>query len=89
MEEELIINNSRKLYLPIYLMMIILIAIIGFIKFYDLSLNNLAFTGAGVFIILRICITEIHRKFESYKITPHYLIDSKGIITKKTKKNFN
>ncbi len=79
-------NNSRKLYLPIYLMMLILIVVIGFIKFYDLPLNNLVFSGAITFIILGICLTEIHRLINSYEITPNYLIHRHGIISRKTKK---
>ena len=67
-------------------MVIILIAVIGFIKFYDRPLNNFVFIGAMAFIVSGIFLTETHRKLESYKVTQYYLIHSRGIFSKKIKK---
>jgi len=78
-------SNSRKLYLPVYLMIIILIAIISFIKFNDYNLNNWAFIGAIIFIMLGIVSTEIHRNTISYKLSPNSLIIKTGIFSRKVK----
>ena len=80
------VNNSRKVYVIIYLMMIIVAGLIIYIKVMDLPLNKNAFIGAISFIILGILITEIHRKRISYEVTPLYLIHNKGILSRKSKK---
>lgn len=80
------ISNSRKVYLWVYLMIIILIAIIVFIKFYDSPLNNFVLIGVGIFIVLGIFFTELHRQIDSYKITSNYLMHSNGILSKETRK---
>jgi len=78
-------SNSRKLYLPVYLMIIILISIISFIKFNYYNLNSWAFMGAIIFIMLGIFITEGHRNIISYKLSPNNLIIKKGIFSRKVK----
>ncbi len=85
-EKILHVNNSRKVYVFIYLMMIIVAGLIIYIKVMGLPLNKNAFIGAVSFIVLGILITEIHRKRVSYEITTLYLIDNKGILSKKSKK---
>lgn len=79
------IGSSRKLYLPIYLMIIILIVIIGFIKFNDYYLNSWAFIVAMIFIMLGIVSTEIHKNRVSYKLSPNSLIIKTGIFSMKVK----
>ncbi len=80
------VHNSRKVYLFIYLMMIIVAGLIIYIKVMDLSLNKFALIGAVSFILLGILFTEIHRKRIFYQITPLYLIHNKGILSRKSKK---
>lgn len=85
-EKILHVSNSRKVYVFIYLMMIIVAGLIVYIKVMDLPLNKNAFIGAVSFIVLGILITELHRKRISYEITLLYLIHNKGILSKKSKK---
>jgi len=73
---------SRKLYLPVYLMIIILIAFVVFIKFLGLPLNNLTLIGTVIFTILGIGLTELHRLKDSYHITPDHVEHRSGYIAK-------
>jgi uncharacterized membrane protein YdbT with pleckstrin-like domain len=77
---------SRKLYLPFYLMLVFLFALVGFIKVSDLPLNSLTIIGTTTFAIIGICFTEIHRIKDSYHITTDYLEHYSGFIAKKTNK---
>ena len=85
-EKILRVHNSRKAYVFIYLMMIIVAGLIIYIKVMNLPLNKGALIGAVSFIGLGILFTEIHRKRISYEITPIYLIHNKGILSRKSKK---
>ena len=71
---------SRKLYLPIYLMIIILIGLIGYIKFLGLPLSSLTIIGTAIFAILGIGLTELHRLKDSYHITPDHVEHRHGYI---------
>ena len=42
-EDMLKVSNSRKLYIPIYIMIIILIGVVFFLKYFGEEINNLAF----------------------------------------------
>ncbi len=80
------IHNSRKVYVFIYLMMILVAGLIIYIKVMELPLNKFALMGAVLFIVLGILITEICRKRIGYEITPLYLVHLKGIVSRKSKK---
>jgi len=81
-KERMKFKASRKLYLPIYLMIIILIAFVVSIKFLGLPLNNLTLIGIGIFTILGISITEIHRLKDSYHITSDHVEHRSGYISR-------
>ncbi len=79
------VSNSRKLYLPIYLMILVLIAVIIFIKYNDLNLSTPALVLVVLFILLSIKFTELHRWSNSYKITRDSFVHTKGILNRKTR----
>jgi len=79
------VSNSRKLYLPIYLMILILIAVVIFIKYKGLVLNNLVLIVVGLFILFAIKFTEVHRFSNSYEINQNSLVHRRGIFNRKTK----
>jgi len=85
-ELDISISNSRKTYIPIYLMVGTLIVIIVLIKYEGLPLQEVAVLGAVVFVILCIGFSEIHRVGRSYKITKDFMVYTEGYLNKKTKK---
>ncbi|MEX0920396.1 MAG: PH domain-containing protein [Candidatus Pacearchaeota archaeon] len=82
-EEEIIkIRNSRKVYLPVYVMILILLGFIVYIKINDLPLNRTALIGVIVFVILGIKFAEVHRLFHSYELTPGYVVHTFGYVSR-------
>jgi uncharacterized membrane protein YdbT with pleckstrin-like domain len=86
MEEIITLRNSRKTYIPIYLMIITMISVIAYIRFSGKPINNLVFGAATFFTICSIAGTELHRIKNYYQITPTFLTHSSGYIAKETKK---
>ena len=87
-EEEKIfmkVSNSRKLYLPIYFMILVLIGVIIFIKYNGFPLNNLVLILVGLFILFSIKITELHRFSNSYEINQNSFVHTQGILNRKTR----
>ncbi len=76
------VRNSRKLYFPIYFMVIILVLAVIIIKFNELPLNKTAFFAVIIFIILALKATEIHRLKHKYEIKPPSLIHIEGYFSK-------
>lgn len=74
----LITRNSRKMYTPVYIMILILLGSMVFIKFQGLTLSMLALVSVGIFTILGIKVTEIHRLGNKYEINPLSLIHTQG-----------
>lgn len=83
---QLKIRGSRKRYFLIYVMVLIVIAIVGYIRYNNLFLSESAFVFAIIFIISALFSTEIHRFMEFYRITTNYLECTVGLFSKKTKK---
>jgi len=77
---------SRKRYIPIYTMIVLLFALIIYIKIRELPLNQLALLGTVVFSILGVGLTEIHRVKDSYHITSEHVEHYSGYIAKAVKK---
>jgi len=85
-EEEKIfmkVSNSRKLYIPIYFMILVLVGVIIFIKYNGLMLNNSILILVGLFILFSIKFTELHRFSNSYQINEHSFVHKRGIFSKK------
>jgi len=82
------VRTSRKSYLFVYLLILILIGVILYIKYNGRYLNSKVFIGVIVLIIIGIKSTEFHRLYTYYEITSHYAIISKGIFTRDIKRIF-
>lgn len=80
-ERTIKLRNSRKIYFPIYIMILILIGVVGYIKFNNLPLNKFAFYGAIAFVVLGIKLGEVHRLFNRYELTSEYIIHSYGFFS--------
>lgn len=76
------VRNSRKLYLPLYIMVFVLIAVIVWIKYQGLPLNNLTLILVVLFIVSIIKYSELHRFNNSYEINKNSLVHTKGILSK-------
>ena len=80
--DNLRVRSSRKIYFPVYLMILILVVILGFAKFTGKEINILTLKLAVAFSVICIIFTEIHRLGNSYKITSDSLVSTKGIFSK-------
>lgn len=72
------IRTSRKLYIPFYFMVFVLISVIIFVKIYRKPLNDMALNLVLIFAIAVIIATEIHRLGNSYEINKNSVIHRKG-----------
>lgn len=79
-------RNSRKLYIPLYMMIFILMLTISIAKFSDKEVNDLAFKTALIFSGSVIIFAEIHRIINRYEITKQSLIHKKGIFVQTIKR---
>lgn len=80
------VRNSRKTYILIYFMIIILIAILVYIKIIGKSLDPLAFKLVLAFSVASLIATEIHRLYNVYEIDENSLVHTMGYLTKKSRK---
>lgn len=83
--EQMKVRCSRKAYFLVYLMVLILILIIAFIKITGLPLNKWALLVGGIFILGCLIGVEIHRWNNVYEITSKALIHTKGILRKNSR----
>jgi uncharacterized membrane protein YdbT with pleckstrin-like domain len=79
-------RTSRKAYAPLYLMIIIILVTILIIKISGRELNNTIFQIALIFVGFLLVTIEVYRYGIFYKITDSSLIQSKGILERKTRK---
>ena len=79
------VRTTRKLYIPLYLMTIILIIVIGVIKLKEMQLSQSALIGVIVFIVIIVLFVEVHRFKDLYEINQNSLVHSHGILNKKIK----
>jgi len=79
-EDKLKIRSSRKAYIPVYFMMLVLALIIIYILNSGKPLNDLAFKLASVFAVVIFIATEIHRLGNSYEINNNSIIHRSGYL---------
>ena len=72
------VRNSRKLYVPFYLMIIVLIGVLSYIQYTGRPLNDMAFKMVLAFSIALIMATEIHRFGNLYEINDKSIIYTTG-----------
>lgn len=86
-EDDLLkVRSSRKVYIPVYLMIFILLFTIGAIKYMGRELNSFAFRITLIFSVLCMLMTESHRFRNLYEINNSSLIHTKGILFQSTKR---
>lgn len=85
-EEKLSTRNSRKVYLPIYVMVLIILSVIIFIKYSEKELNPFALQAAIIFSLSMLGLTEIHRFNNLYEIDANALVHTRGILIKITRR---
>lgn len=77
------IRNSRKVYLPVYFMVLVLVGVIIYIKLMGLPFDNYLLLIVGAFILLALKTTEIHRLVNLYEINPNVVVHSFGLFSKR------
>ena len=85
-EEIIRIRNSRKLYIPLYIMIFILILTVSIAKSSGKEVNDLAFNAVLIFSGSVIFFAEIHRIINSYEINDQSLVHKKGIFVQTIKR---
>lgn len=76
------VRNSRKIYIPVYLMVLVLIAIIALIYFTNRPLTLFSIALVIVFSYFAIKFTEIHRLTNKYEIENASLVHTSGFFSK-------
>ena len=79
------VRTSRKIYIPIYLMIFVLVSAVVFIKYRGFLINKYVLILVVVFIVLAIKYTEIHRFSRWYEVNSNSLVHKEGILSKKIK----
>lgn len=82
----LVARNSRKVYVPVYLMILILLSAVAFIKIKGFNLSLLAIISVSIFTILGFKVTEVHRLGNKYEINPLSLIHTQGYFSTHSKR---
>jgi len=77
---------SRKIYIPVYLMIIILFFTVAYLQLSGKEVDNLALRAILVFSAAMLVLTEGHRYQNLYAIDPQSIIHVKGILFKTTKR---
>lgn len=85
-EEVLKIRISRKVYLPIYIMIFILFVTMGTIKFQGKEVSAVAFRSVLIFSIAGVLWAEVHRLKNKYEINDHAVVHVNGLLFKTIKK---
>jgi hypothetical protein len=80
-DEKLKTSNTRKLYIPFYIMVIILLGAVFYIKLANKPLNPIALNLSIIFAILIIIGTEIHKIGNSYEINANSVVHRKGYFS--------
>lgn len=79
-------RHSRKMYIPLYIMVFILIFTISIAKLSGKEVNDLAFKTVLIFSGSVILFAEIHRIMHLYEINSQSLVHKKGFFVRKTKR---
>jgi len=79
-EDYLFTRISRKTYIPIYLIVLLIIGSIIFFWYNGFEINKYAIIGALAAVLICIKSTEIHRLNHKYEITSNSLVHTRGIF---------
>lgn len=81
-KNSLTLRNSRKIYIPIYIMVLILLSVILWIYFSGKPLTYFSIALVILFSYFAIKSTEIHRLTNKYEIKSPTLIHTTGLFNK-------
>ena|SRR3989344_5688654 len=84
--EVLSIRNSRKIYIPVYFMIIVLLTSVAIIKFQNREISSFALKSVAVFSATGVIWTEMHRLRNKYEITDNAVVHINGLFFRKIKK---
>ena len=85
-ESVLKLRTSRKMYTPVYLMIIILLVAVSVLKLQGFPVSNIMLWAVGIFILGSLKATEIHRLKDSYEINPLSVVHTSGYFSKISKR---
>jgi membrane protein YdbS with pleckstrin-like domain len=84
--DNLKVRSTRKLYIPIYFMVIVLIVFLIYVKANDRYLDVNGLRVAILFILGTLIFSEVHRYGNSYEINSSSFIHKKGYLTTTSKR---
>ena len=85
-ESLLKVRTSRRIYIPIYIMILILLGTAGYIEFSGKNLNTTIFGAVVAFSVIAIISTEFHRYSHLYELNNIAIMHTKGIFFKVKKR---
>ena len=85
-DEMMKVRTSRKIYFPVYFMIIILFLTAGYLQFSGKEVDSLALEIILIFSFAAFLFTEGHRFQNLYAIDNQSIIHVKGILFKNTKR---
>lgn len=80
------IRNSRKMYIPIYFMVGVLILSLVYIEASGKPLNSIAIKSVILFLLACVIYTEVHRIGNLYEINKNSLVHTMGYFTKRSRR---
>src|SRR3989344_1311360 len=84
--EVLSIRNSRKIYIPVYVMIIVLLTSVVIIKFQNREISSFALKSVAIFSATGVIWTEMHRLRNKYEITDNAVVHINGLFFRTIKK---
>jgi len=85
-EGKISVYSSRKVYIPIYFMTIVLVIAVIYLIINGFELNRYALIGITLFVLGSIKMTEIHRLTNKYEIGEVTLDHIHGLFSKISRK---
>jgi uncharacterized membrane protein YdbT with pleckstrin-like domain len=79
-------RTSRKMYLPIYAMVLILIGAAIFLQFRGIEITNIAIWAIVIFTLGSLKFTEVNRLNHFYEINPMAVVHTKGYFKRISKR---
>jgi len=84
--DKLEVRNSRKMYVPLYVMIVVLLILLIYIKISGRPLNDMALRFVLVFSVVMLLYTEIHRMGNSYEVNDSSVIHKSGYLNTVSKR---
>lgn len=79
------VKVSRKAFLPLYFLILVVIGTLGFLYFKGYAVNRVSLIASFVFSVFAIKLIEIERQRDWWAVTNTSLVQSTGILNKNVK----